>query len=81
MRYFKTCLATFGTALFAAFLTFSAPPALAQGKPGNQGNVPGYQGSTGSKAVPGPVVGTGLLGLTVVGGYLLWQRRRNRAKN
>ena len=84
MRIFKLGQPVFAAAaLFAAFLAFSAPASAQANNPGQQGKVPGYQGNQGvTLGTPGPVAGTGLVGMAVVGGYfyLVWQRRRKQAQ-
>lgn len=64
--------------LVAALGVFGADPASAQGKGKGKG-----KGKGGAQGAPLPLLGGTLLGQGVVigGGYLLWRRRRKKAKD
>jgi hypothetical protein len=78
MRFFKAGLATVGTALFAAFLTFSA----SAGDGNDQGQNNNDQGGRRTFGTPGPIMGAGPVGLGVAGAalYRAFRRRRKQVK-
>ena len=78
MRIFKLGQPVFAAAaLFAAFLTFSAS-ASAQDQ-AEQGQNQKQERGGRTLVVSEPIEGTGLVGVVVAGGYLVWQRRRRLA--
>jgi len=76
MHFLKSGLSAVGTALFAAFLTFSA----SAGGGNDQGQDQQDRRTVGA---PGPIAGVGLVGVAVAGGvtYLLGRIRRKPDQN